>query len=295
LIRKADLALYKAKSDGRDGYRLYDDEIYAEIRAKRLVENDLRMALVREEFLIHYQPVVSNLTNEVIGAEALVRWQHPRRGLLSPAEFIPAAEASGLIAELGTWVLRKACNENRIWQQAGMRRCRIAVNISPLQFQGDALIPSVEAALVESGLDPQWLELEITEGMVMDNIDQVTAKLKRLREIGVQLAIDDFGTGYSSLAYLSRFPVQRLKVDRSFVKNVATDQGDAAISQAIINLGHILDLRVTAEGVENDKQIEFFRRTHCDEIQGFYFSRPLATEKFVAWYNESEQRTALAG
>jgi diguanylate cyclase (GGDEF)-like protein/PAS domain S-box-containing protein len=295
LVKKADLALYQAKADGRGTFRLYDNEMYEEIRAKRNLENELRVSLVRNNLVLQYQPQIDNRSNEIVGVEALVRWRHPGRGLIAPSEFIPLAETSGLIVDLGEWVLYEACKRNKTWQDEGMSPFRVAVNVSPVQFHGEVLLRSVEAALTDSGLDPCWLELEITETMVMDDVNQVIKKLQRLRDIGVHLAIDDFGTGYSSLAHLRHFPIQKLKVDRSFVMNTTTNQSDAAISEAVVNLGHNLGMRVTAEGVETDDQIEFIRGIGCDDTQGYYVSRPLSSPDFNTWYKKSHGTAALVG
>jgi diguanylate cyclase (GGDEF)-like protein/PAS domain S-box-containing protein len=294
LVSKADLALYLAKANGRGKYIVYDDEMDAEIRAKRNLENELRVSLARQDLVLHFQPQIRNTDNEIVGVEALVRLRHPTRGPIPPAEFIPIAEETGLVIELGNLVLREACRTNKAWQNAGMAPFRIAVNVSPLQFRGDAFVPSVEAALADSGLDSRWLELEITESMMAWDIEHVIETLRRLREIGVYLSVDDFGTGYSSLAYLKRLPLQRLKVDRCFITNATTDHNDAAISQAVIRLGHTLDLCVVAEGVETKEQMDFLRRAGCDEVQGFYVSPPLTGTDFTAWHDKWIAPVALA-
>ncbi len=290
LVRLADRALHEAKAEGRGAYRYYDPGIERASRAKSLLEHDMRLALVRGEFEIHYQPQVDLLRREPIGAEALVRWRHPTGRLIPPGEFIPAAESSGLIVDIGEWVLNETCRQNKAWQDDGMPPIRVAVNISARQIQSEGLVESVEAALRDTGLDPKWLELEITEGTILIDSDHVRKSIDCLNNLGVALAVDDFGTGYSSLSYLKRFPVQRLKVDQSFVRNVATDPDDAAIAEAIVRLGHSLHLDVMAEGIETEEQAEFFIARGCVEAQGFLFSRPLPADKFAKWLRSPRRR-----
>jgi diguanylate cyclase (GGDEF)-like protein len=297
LIRKADLALYRAKAEGRGRYHIYDDVLHNKVTTRVAVENELRLAVVRGEFLLHYQPQIRISDGKVVGVEALVRWNHPVRGLVPPNEWIPIAEASGLIFPIGDWVLRTACSQNKAWQEAGLPFFRIAVNISAAQFQSGDLVTSVESALKESKLDPRWCELEITESMVIDGVEQAIEKLQRLRCAGVEIAIDDFGTGYSSLSYLKRFPIQRLKIDQSFVKNVLTDANEDAIVDAIIRMGHSLDLAVIAEGVETREQLACLSGKKCDEAQGYFLSRPLSAGDLAEWISanigaESVARTA---
>jgi diguanylate cyclase (GGDEF)-like protein len=297
LIRKADLALYRAKAEGRGRYHIYDDVLHNKVTTRVAVENELRLAVVRGVFLLHYQPQIRISDGKVVGVEALVRWNHPVRGLVPPNEWIPIAEASGLIFPIGDWVLRTACSQNKAWQEAGLPFFRIAVNISAAQFQSGDLVTSVESALKESKLDPRWCELEITESMVIDGVEQAIEKLQRLRCAGVEIAIDDFGTGYSSLSYLKRFPIQRLKIDQSFVKNVLTDANEDAIVDAIIRMGHSLDLAVIAEGVETREQLACLSGKKCDEAQGYFLSRPLSAGDLAEWISanigaESVARTA---
>jgi len=280
LIRKADLALYQAKSMGRGIYQLYDEEMHARVRRARTIETELRTALTREEFVLHYQPQLDITGNEVVGAEALVRWQHPKRGLLSPAEFIDIAETSGLIVEIGKWVLGEACAQSNRWSAEGLPALRVAVNISARQFKSDELVETVRAVLDETGIEPSLLELEITESMVMHDVEEIAARLSQLSDLGLEISIDDFGTGYSSLAYLKRFPVQRLKIDQSFVGMLDAESEDAAIVEAIIRLGHSLRLNVTAEGVETGQQLSVLRNLGCDEVQGYFFSRPITAAAF---------------
>jgi len=294
LIRKADLALYRAKAEGRGRYHIYDDVLHNKVTTQVAVENELRLAVVRGEFLLHYQPQIRISDGEVVGVEALIRWDHPVRGLIPPSEWIPIAEAGGLIFPIGDWVLRTACSQNRAWQEAGLPFFRVAVNISAAQFQSDHLATSVEIALKESKLDPQLFELEITETMVIDGVEQAIEKLRRLRDTGIEIAIDDFGTGYSSLGFLKRFPIQRLKIDQSFVKNILIDANDDAIVEAVIQMGHSLDLAVIAEGVETREQLADLSGKKCDEAQGYYMSRPLPAEELAEWISSNVGADSVA-
>ena len=293
LIRKADHALYQAKAAGRSTYRMFDEDMQSAARAQRILEGDMRLALVRDEFVIHYQPQLSIPERRIIGAEALIRWRHPARGLIPPGEFIPVAELSDLVVDIGQWVLRTSCAQNKAWQDAGLPHFRIAVNISARQFHGEDLIPTVIATLEETGLEAEWLELEITETIVLADVDRIVDKLRTLNDLGVQLALDDFGTGYSSLAYLKRFPVQRLKIDQSFVRELTTEPDDAAIAEAIIHLGRSLHLNVIAEGAETEAHVAFLSGKGCTEAQGFLFSRPLPADELAAWLMHSRCRKAI--
>ena len=283
LIRKAELALYQAKAEGPGSYHLYDDVLHSKVQAQVALEQELRLALARDEFLLHYQPQIDVSSGQVVGVEALVRWKNPLRGMVPPTDWIPTAEASGLIVPIGEWVLREACAQNKAWQENGISTFRMAVNISAVQFRCGHLVPTVETVVKDIGIDPKWLELEITESMVIEDVEGVIKKLERLNSLGVDIAIDDFGTGYSSLAYLKRFPVDRLKIDRSFVQNIATDLDDAAITEAVINLGHSLNIAVIAEGVETGEQLSFLSSRGCDEVQGFYFGRPMPADEVEEW------------
>jgi diguanylate cyclase (GGDEF)-like protein/PAS domain S-box-containing protein len=273
LMRNADTAMYRAKDRGRDNYKLYAPAMNSRIAERLALENSLRHALERDEFVVHYQPQVNLETGRIVGVEALVRWQHPERGLVSPVEFIPVAEETGLIVPLGAWVLRTACAQSKAWQDAGLPPMRMAVNLSARQFQRRDLLDTVAAALAETGLAPEYLQLEITEGAAMQDVDQTLAILRELREAGVQLSIDDFGTGHSSLSYLKRFPIDVVKIDQSFVQDLTLDPNDAAIASTIIVMAHNLGLKVIAEGVETAEQLAFLRERDCDEMQGFLFSR----------------------
>lgn len=292
LMRKADVALYQAKEAGRGTFRLYDKEMDAQARAVRMLENDLRLAVERDEFVLHYQPLMDVRSGEVVAAEALIRWQHPKRGMVPPGEFIPVCDANSMIIPIGEWVLYEACRQTKAWHDAGFPLQRICVNVSTRQFDDKNFVPLVEMVLKQTGLEPNCLELEITEGLVIADTERVIEKLKRLRDNGVSLSIDDFGTGYSSLAYLTRFPVHRIKIDRSFIANLSTNPGDAAITDSIIQLGHSLKLRVVAEGVETEEHLNHLRNRGCDEVQGFFYSKPVPAEEFSSWV-QLRQRLAV--
>ena len=275
LIRKADTALYQAKDLGRNNWQFFTPELNARLTERLALEADLRQALAREELFLVYQPQVSMHSWKISAAEALLRWKHPQHGLISPARFIGVAEESGLIVTIGEWVLMSACRAIHQLQTQTGHRLRVSVNISARQFRHHDLAGVVARAITETGIAPEQLELELTEGLIMHNAEEVIETIRKLKRLGVTLAIDDFGTGYSSLSYLKRFAVDRLKLDRSFVSNIATDAEDRAIAQAIVTLGHSLGLKVVAEGVETLEQLELLREYHCDEIQGYLFSRPV--------------------
>ncbi|MFQ5472309.1 MAG: EAL domain-containing protein, partial [Dehalococcoidia bacterium] len=275
LLTNADTALYRAKAQGRDNFQFYYSEMNASILERTDLEADLRGALEREEFVIHYQPQVNITTGRVVGMEALVRWQHPDRGLIPPVEFIPLAEETGLILPLGERLLRTACEQHKAWREAGLPSIRMAVNLSARQFKSRKLTATVSRILEETGLDPGFLQLEITEGVAMQDMEATTAILRALREVGVEVALDDFGTGYSSLGYLANFPIDVLKIDRSFVSDLPMDESAVAITTAIITLAHSLNLSVIAEGIETDEQLAWLKTHGCDEFQGYLFSKPL--------------------
>ena len=290
LLRNADTAMYRAKDGGRDNYKLYTPTMNARIAERLALENSLRHGLERGEFVVYYQPQVDIGSGRIVGMEALVRWQHPERGLISPAEFIPVAEETGLIVPLGAWVLRIACAQNKAWQEAGVPPMRMAVNLSARQFQLRDLIDTVAQVLEETRLDPQFLQLEITEGVAMQDVEFTVTMLRELREMGVQIAMDDFGTGHSSLSYLKRFPINILKIDQSFVRDLTVDPDDAAIASTIIMMAHNLKLRVIAEGVETEDQLAFLRERQCDEMQGYLFSKPAPAEAFEAMLRQGGDR-----
>ncbi len=274
VLRDADIAMYRAKEDGRVGYAVFDPAMQAKIVARLELERDLRHALDRQEFILYYQPIIDLRTGELAKVEALVRWQHPTRGFVSPSDFIPLAEETGLIRPLGRWVLGEACRQARAWQVAGTP-VAIAVNLTALEFQHPDLAEEVAAALAEAGTEARWLRLEITESLAMRDVAATIDTLRALRAMGVAIAIDDFGTGYSSLAYLTRLPVSVLKIDKAFIDGLGTDEEETAIVAAIITLGHTLGLRVIAEGVETAAQAGLLRALGCDQAQGYHFARPL--------------------
>jgi diguanylate cyclase (GGDEF)-like protein/PAS domain S-box-containing protein len=280
LVKNADIAMYRAKDLGRNSYQLYTPQMNAKSFERLAMENELRKALERGEFLLNYQVKMNLDTGGIAGAEALVRWHHPDLGVVPPADFIPLAEDTGLIIPLGEWVLRAACLQNKAWQDRGLPPIRMAVNISPHQFNQADLVGRVRAILAESDLDPKFLELEVTESVLMEHMDIAAFMLNELRSLGVVTSIDDFGTGYSSLAYLKRIPIDALKIDASFMQDITTDESDAEIVSAIIGLAHNLRLKVVAEGVETEEQIAFLRSHGCDEIQGYLVSRPVTPENF---------------
>jgi diguanylate cyclase (GGDEF)-like protein/PAS domain S-box-containing protein len=281
LIKKADTAMYAAKDNGRHGFQFFKQVMYDQAVERQAIEESLRRALEREELTLHYQPKVNLRTGEIAGAEALLRWTHPLRGLVSPKEFIPVAEDCGLILPIGNWVLREACRQAKAWADAGLPRATIAVNVSAKEFVGENFLEGVFAALADTGLEARMLELELTEGILMKSVQASEMALKTLRARGVKVAIDDFGTGYSSLSYLTRFPIDALKIDQSFVRQITTDADEASIVTAVIGMGQSLGLRVVAEGVETQAEVEFIQARHCDEAQGYFFGRPMAAPDFA--------------
>ncbi len=277
LLKHADVAMYRAKHQGRNNYRFYTADMDTKALERLTLENNLRRALERDEFVLHYQPLVDVVTGNVTGVEALIRWNHPDLGLVPPNEFISLLEETGLIVPVGEWVLREACHQGRRWHAAGLA-LRVSVNLSSRQFNAPDLADTIAAILRESDFDPRMLELEITESTTMQDPESSVKTLNALAAMGVRLALDDFGTGYSSLNYLKRFPIQTMKIDRSFVRDVTTDPEDATLASAIISLAHNLQIQVVAEGVEHDDQLHFLRGKRCDSVQGFLFSRPLTAE-----------------
>src|SRR5262245_24109663 len=273
-MRNADVAMYHVKDSGRNGYEFFAATMNHQANRRLTIENDLRLAIRRGELVLHYQPQVDLVLRQVRAVEALVRWRHPTQGLLMPEEFIGIAEESGLAQALGEWTLREACAQSRRWHAAGIAPVPVAVNLSARAFRERSLAATLSAILRETGLEPRLLELEITESAVMQQSDTTLAMLSELSLMGIQLAVDDFGTGYSSLAYLKRFPIDKLKVDRSFVRDIPGDGDDAAITQGIISLSKSLGLRVVAEGVETDAQLRFLAAHGCDDAQGNLFCPP---------------------
>ena len=288
LFRNADTAMYRAKEQGKDDFELFTSGMNARIQERIEVESDLRHAISRQEFVLHYQPQIDVETGRVLGAEALLRWNHPERGLVLPGEFIQIAEESGLISRMSHWVLNEACGQARKWQSNGDPDFRIAVNLSPTQFQQKGLPDLVSDVAKASGMDPNLLQLELTEGVAMRDVDFSLAMMRELKDVGAQIVIDDFGTGYSSLNYLKRFPIDAIKIDRSFVNDITTDLDDAAIVVAIIGMAHSLKLTVIAEGVETDDQFAFLKGSGCDEMQGFLIAKALPPEEFEALLDERQ-------
>jgi diguanylate cyclase (GGDEF)-like protein/PAS domain S-box-containing protein len=291
LIEHADIAMYRAKKLGRNNFQFYTPAMNEESLERVRIESGLRSALERNEFVLHYQPQVDLQSGRIVGMEALIRWQHPELGMVPPSRFVGVAEDTGLIVPIGAWVMRTACAQNKAWQDAGLGELRVAVNLSARQFSAADLVPGIEAALRDTGLAPAALELELTESLFMGDIAPAVELLHRMKALGVKLSIDDFGTGYSSFSYLSRFPIDVLKIDRSFVADITHDANDAAIVDSIIALAHNLRLSVIAEGVETAEQLDYLRRQGCDEMQGYYFSRPLPAHEFEQLLrNQSSQR-----
>jgi len=276
LLKNADAAMYRAKEQGRNNVQFYTEELNRKIHKRVALESILRHALERGEFFLHYQPQVSLHTGAIVGVEALIRWMHKTEGVISPADFIPLAEELGLIVPIGEWVLRTACAQMKAWQTAGLPEIGISVNLSARQFRQRNLAEVVALALHDTGLAPCYLELEITESMMMDNVELAIATLDKLKAMGIKLSIDDFGTGYSSLSYLKRFPIDVLKIDQSFVRDISQDPEDAPIVRSLITLAHSLKLKVIAEGVETQGQLDYLGTHRCDVIQGYYFSRPVS-------------------
>jgi EAL domain-containing protein (putative c-di-GMP-specific phosphodiesterase class I) len=285
--------MYHAKESGRNNYQFFTQDMNARALERLSLERSLRRALERDELRLHYQPQYDLANGRVVGVEALIRWQHPEEGLISPGRFMPFAEETGLILPIGAWVLERACWQNREWQSAGLPALRMSVNISALQFRQPGFAETVRHALLVSGLDARYLELEVTESVIMHDAERVTAALAELKRMGLELAIDDFGTGYSSLSYLKRFPIDRLKIDQSFVRDIPSDGEDAAIISAIIGLTRNLGLRTIAEGVETNEQLEFLREQGCDEVQGYLLSRPLTPEACAQLLREGKVVTVL--
>lgn len=275
LLKAASAALNNAKRVGSNNFQFFTVDLSAKIQARLALQGQLRLAVEREEFVLHYQPQVDLGSGRIVGMEALIRWNHPELGLVPPVQFIGLAEETGLIVPMGAWVIRTACAQSKAWERQGLGKFRMAVNVSVRQFAQPDLVEYIAAVLAETGLDPQSLEIELTESLVMNDVDRSIDILQRLKAIGLQMSIDDFGTGYSSLAYLKRFPIDLLKIDQAFVRDIETSLDDTAIVKAIISMAHSLGIRVIAEGVETEAQCNFLRLNMCDEIQGYFFSRPV--------------------
>jgi diguanylate cyclase (GGDEF)-like protein/PAS domain S-box-containing protein len=281
LIKHAEIAMYRAKEMGRNNFQVYTPAMNAQALERLRIEGHLRNAVERGEFVLHYQPQLDLRSGRVVGMEALIRWDHPELGMVPPARFIGLAEETGLIVPIGAWVARTACRQTKAWQDAGLGMLRVAVNLSARQFYQQDLVQSVAVILDESGLEAKYLEIELTETLVMTDVDRAIAILRDLKALGVQISIDDFGTGYSSLSYLKRFPIDVLKIDQSFVRDITVNPDDAAIVVSIISLAHSLRLQVIAEGVETEEQLAYLREHECDQMQGYYFSRPIPADAFA--------------
>lgn len=280
LLRNADAAMYRAKANGRNNLQFFTAELSRAMLARVGIESRLRNALARQQLQLYYQPRVDMQTGRFVGAEALLRWKLPKQGVIPPSRFIEVAEETGLIVPIGNWVLSVACQQAKAWQMKGYPPLVVSVNVSPRQFRHESLVDNIAQALRQSGLPAKYLQIELTEGLLMQDAKHHLAMLEQIRALGVQISVDDFGTGYSSLAYLKRFPVDQLKIDRSFVNDLPGDEDDAAIVRAIVTLGHQLGLRVVAEGVETEAQHQFLRSIDCDEMQGYLFGQPMSADEF---------------
>jgi diguanylate cyclase (GGDEF)-like protein/PAS domain S-box-containing protein len=294
LMRNADFAMYHAKENGRNNYQFFQPEMNVRAVERQSLENGLRHAMERQEFVLYYQPKMNLQTGGIIGAEALIRWRHPQRGLVPPAQFIPVADECGFIVPIGRWVLREACRQARDWDDTGLMPTRLAINISAVELRDRDFVAGVRSILTETGLPPHYLELELTETFLLQDSKSTAVVLRGIKDLGVGLALDDFGTGYSSLSYLKRFPIDTLKIDQSFVRNITSDADDASIVSAVISMGKSLHMRVVAEGVETREQLEFLREQSCPEGQGYYFSHPLMAQEFTQLLGRSVVGTTAA-
>jgi EAL domain-containing protein (putative c-di-GMP-specific phosphodiesterase class I) len=286
--------MYYAKEMGRNNFQFFTQDMNSRAFAVLSMEHSLRQAVEREEFRLHYQPQL-NSDGRIVGLEALVRWQHPQMGLVLPGQFIAIAEERGLIVPIGDWVLREACRQNKAWQDAGLPAVAVGVNVSALQFRLQDFPEKVAAVLRDTGLAAKYLELEITESVIMHGAETAIATVRRLKAMGVKLSIDDFGTGYSSLSYLKQFPIDRLKLDQSFVRGLPSNADDIAIASAVLGMAKALNLKVIAEGVENKEQMDFLFSRQCDEVQGYYFTKPLPAEEFAGFVAQQRLAPTEAG
>jgi EAL domain-containing protein (putative c-di-GMP-specific phosphodiesterase class I) len=281
LLKNADTAMYEGKKRGPNNYQFFNQDMNAQTIQRQSIQTELRGALKRQEFVLHYQPKINLQTERITGVETLIRWLHPDRGLVSPLQFIPIAEESGLILPIGQWVLREACRQVQDWIDAGLHAIPVAVNVSSLEFRSEGFLKSLRAILKDTRLDPRYLELELTESVLMQHAKSSASVLSTLKSIGVRLALDDFGTGYSSLSYLKMFPIDSLKIDQSFIHDITTDTDDATIVSAVITMAKGLKKGVIAEGVETEEQMTFLQAHGCDEAQGYYFSKPVVALQFA--------------
>ncbi len=295
LMKHADVAMYHAKENGRNGYQFYSTDIHEHALSRFSMERELKHAITEQGLTLLYQPKLDVLTGRTVGVESLVRWNHPERGEIAPADFIPLAEETGLIMPLGRWVLNEAARQVQEWKTQGLGVFSIAVNCSPVQFTQGNMIRDIEDAIINNNIDPNLLEIELTENLFLHNIENGIELLNNLKELGVQIALDGFGTGISSLSYLKRLPVDKIKIDRTFVKELHHDKGDEAIVSAIVTLGHRLNLSIVAEGIENLEQLNILRKLNCNEVQGYYFSYPLSHSDFTQWLEDQEDPPAKTG
>ena len=294
LIKNADTAMYQAKENGRQSYQFFRPEMNVRAVERQSIEEDLRRALERKEFTLHYQPKIDLATGAITGAEALLRWTHPARGSVPPAHFIPIAEDSGLILPIGAWVLREACRQAHEWMETSLPFGTMAVNVSAIELRSENFLEGLFASLNETGLDPRALELEVTESVLVRNAEVAVSILRSARERGVRVAVDDFGTGYSSLSYLRKLPLDVLKIDQSFVRQIAEGPSETIIVDAIISMGRSLNLQVIAEGVETAEELEFLQVHKCHGAQGYYFSRPVPAHQFPALLKREPMHQVLA-
>lgn len=292
LISFADMALYKSKEKGRSTYHFFDQSMDASVQRRKTIENDLRESLQAERFILHFQPQLDLRANQVVGGEALVRWQHPLRGLISPNEFIPIAEQCGLILPLGQWIIRQSFLQAKLWHETLAAATRVSINLSAVQFRQKNMVGRIQEMVEETGVDPALIDFELTESMLVENIDEAVKAMDGLTNMGFHLTIDDFGTGFSSLAYLKKFPVNCLKIDRSFVADIMTDPDDRTIVRSIIQLAHNLELQVVAEGVESAEQADFLKREECDFVQGYLYGGPMTRDAFIAYLSEQQKSSA---
>ena len=290
-MRHADAAMYQAKSAGRNNAQFFTEQMALHANERMNIENDLRYAVERGELRLHYQPRVDR-SGRLLGTEALVRWQHPQRGLVAPARFIPIAEESGLIVAIGAWIIDEACRQQAAWRDQGVGEIAVSINLSAVQLRDPELAATIKSALDRRRIRPQLIELELTESLLMEHAGATIELLHQLKALGVALSVDDFGTGYSSLNYLHRFPIDKLKIDQTFVTDMLDDPNDLAITRAIIGLGHTLGLKVVAEGVEHVDEARMLAAAGCDELQGYLFSRPLAAEDFAVWKAANDRTLA---
>ena len=284
LLKNSDVAMYHAKENGRSNFQFYTEGLNKSFHERQALSLDLRYALARDEFVLYYQPLFSGVDNQLYGVEALIRWQHPERDMVAPDKFISLAEETGLIIPIGEWVIETACKQINAWQAQGYCVPRVAINLSARQFQDNKLVSNISRILKKTGVESKYIALEITESMLVDNIERVIETLSHLNEMGIHISIDDFGTGYSSLSYLKQFPINTLKIDRSFVRDIVVDKSDYAIVSAIIAMAHSLEMEVVAEGIETEEQLNILLRQKCNYFQGYYFSKPViasGVERFL--------------